>query len=42
MNSKVIVLYYVHKSKDLVDQFTNGRSCNVTESASREMGLRPT
>ena len=41
-NSGVIVLDYVHTSKNLVDQFTKGLSCNVIDSASSEMGLRPT
>ena len=41
-NSGVIALDYVHTSKNLGDQFTKGLSCNVIESASREMGLRPT
>jgi hypothetical protein len=36
------VLGYVHMSKNLTDQFTKGLSCNVIESVSREMGLRPT
>jgi hypothetical protein len=41
-NSIVIALDYVHISKNLVDQFTKGLSCNVIEGTSREMGLRPT
>ena len=41
-NSRVIALDYVHTSKNLVDQFTKGLSCNVIDGASREMGLRPT
>jgi hypothetical protein len=41
-NSAVISLDYVHTSKNLVDQFTKGLSCNVIECASRELGLRPT
>ena len=41
-NSRVIALDYVHTSKNLVDQFTKGLSCNVIDSASSEMGLRPT
>ena len=41
-NSGVIALDYVHTSNNLADQFTKGLSCNVIESASREMGLRPT
>jgi hypothetical protein len=32
---------YVHTSNNLADQFTTGLSCNVIESASREMGMRP-
>jgi hypothetical protein len=41
-NSGVIALDYVHKSKNLADQFTKGLSRNVIEGASRELGLRPT
>jgi hypothetical protein len=41
-NSGVIVLNYVHTSKNLADQFTKGLSRNVVENASSEMGLRPT
>jgi hypothetical protein len=41
-NSEVIVLDYVHTSKNLADQFTKGLSRNVIDSASSEMGLRPT
>ena len=41
-NSEVIALDYVHTSNNLADQFSKGLSCNVIESASREMGLRPT
>ena len=41
-NSGVIVLDYIHTSKNLADQFTNGLSRNVIEGASRELGLRPT
>jgi hypothetical protein len=41
-NSEVIVLDYVHTSNNLVDQFTKDQSQNVIESASREMGMRPT
>ena len=41
-NSEVIALDYVHTSKNLVDQFTRGLSHNVIDSASSEMGLRPT
>ena len=41
-NSGVIALDYIHKSKNLADQFTKGLSHNVIDGASREMGLRPT
>ena len=41
-NSGVIALDYVHTSKNLADQFTKGLSRNVIDSASSEMGLRPT
>jgi hypothetical protein len=41
-NSGVIALDYVHKSNNLVDQFTKGLSRNVIDSASRDMGMRPT
>ena len=41
-NSGVIALDYVHTSNNLADRFTKGLSHNVIESASREMGLRPT
>jgi fructose-1,6-bisphosphatase/inositol monophosphatase family enzyme len=41
-NSGVIALDYVHTSKNLVDQFTKGLSCSVIDSASSDMGLRPT
>ena len=41
-NSGVIALDYIHTSNNLTDQFTKGLSRNVIESASREMGLRPT
>jgi hypothetical protein len=41
-NSGVIVLDYVHTSKNLTDQFTKGLSRNVIEGASRKLGLRPT
>ena len=42
INSRVIALDYVHTSKNLADQFTKGLSRNVIDSASSEMGLRPT
>jgi hypothetical protein len=41
-DSGVIVLDYVHTSKNLTDQFTKGLSRSVIDSASSEMGLRPT
>ena len=41
-NSGVIVLDYVHTSKNLADQFTKGLSHSVIDSTSSEMGLRPT
>jgi len=41
-NSGVIVLDYVHTSKNLADQFTKGLSHIVIDGALREMGLRPT
>jgi hypothetical protein len=41
-NSRVIALNYVHTSNNLADQFINGLPRNVMESASREMGMRPT
>jgi hypothetical protein len=41
-NSRVIVLNYVHTSKNLADQFTKRLSRNVVDNASSEMGLRPT
>jgi hypothetical protein len=41
-NSRVIVLDYVNTSKNLADQFTKGISRSVIDSASSEMGLRPT
>ena len=41
-NFGVIALDYVHTSKNLADQFTKGLSRNVIDSASNEMGLRPT
>nr|AAX95300.1 hypothetical protein [Oryza sativa Japonica Group]ABA92639.2 retrotransposon protein, putative, Ty1-copia subclass [Oryza sativa Japonica Group] len=41
-NSGVITLDYVQTAKNLADQFTKGLPRNVIDSASREMGLRPT
>jgi hypothetical protein len=40
-NSGVITVDYVHTSNNLTDQFTNGLSRNVLESASREMCMIP-
>jgi hypothetical protein len=40
-NSGVIVMAYVQIDKNLADPFTIGLSRNVTEIASREMGMRP-
>jgi hypothetical protein len=40
-NSGVIVVAYVQIDKNLADPFTIGLSQNVTEIASREMGIRP-
>jgi len=40
--SRVIMVDYVHMSNNLADQFTKGLSRKVIESASREMGMRPT
>jgi len=36
------MLDYVHTSKNLADQFTKGLSRSVIDSASSEMGMRPT
>ena len=41
-NSRVIALDCVYTSSNLADQFTKGLLHNVIESASREMGMRPT
>ena len=41
-NSGVIALDYVHTAKNLEDPFTKGLSRAVIDSASREMGMRPT
>jgi hypothetical protein len=41
-NSGVIALDYVHTSKNMANQFTKGLSHSVIDSASSEMGLRPT
>lgn len=40
--SAVIALDHVHKSKNLIDQFSKGVSHNVTDGASKKMSLRPT
>jgi hypothetical protein len=40
-NSGVIAVAYVQTDKNLADPFTIGLSRNVTEIASREMGMRP-
>lgn len=41
-NSGIIALGYIPTAKNLADPFTKGLSRNMIESASREMGLRPT
>jgi hypothetical protein len=41
-NSRVITVTYIQTDKNLADPFTKGLSRNVIDSASREMGLRPT
>jgi hypothetical protein len=41
-NSGVITLDYIYTEKNLVDPFTKGLSHNVIDTASKEMGLRPT
>jgi hypothetical protein len=41
-NSEVITLDYIHTEKNLADLFTMGLSRNVIDTASKEMGLRPT
>jgi hypothetical protein len=41
-NFKVIILDYIHTEKNLTDLFTKGMSRNVIDTASKEMGLRPT
>jgi hypothetical protein len=40
-NSRVIALDYVHTSKNLIDQFIEGLSHIMIDSASSKMGLRP-
>jgi hypothetical protein len=41
-NSGVIALDYVHTSKNLAGQLSKGLSRSVIDSASSEMGLKPT
>jgi hypothetical protein len=41
-NFGVITLDYIHTEKNLADPFTKGMSHNVIDTASKEMGLRPT
>jgi hypothetical protein len=41
-NSGVITLDYIHTEKNLADLFTKGLSCNVIDTTSKEMDLRPT
>jgi hypothetical protein len=41
-NSEVITLDYIHTEKNLTDPFIKGLSRNVIDTASKEMGLRPT
>ena len=41
-NSGVIALDYIQTSKNLAYPFNKGLSRNVTDNASREMGMRPT
>jgi hypothetical protein len=41
-NSRVITLDYIHTEKNLTDLFTKGLSRNVINTASKEMGSRPT
>jgi hypothetical protein len=40
--SRVIAIDYVQTAKNLADPFTKGISRNVIDSASKEIGLRPT
>jgi hypothetical protein len=40
-NSGVITLDYIHTKKNLADPFTKALSRNVIDTASKEMGLRP-
>jgi hypothetical protein len=40
-NSGVITLDYIHTKKNLADPFTKALSHNVIDTASKEMGLRP-
>jgi hypothetical protein len=41
-NFRVIAIDYVQMAKNLADPFAKGLSRNVIDSASNEMGLRPT
>jgi hypothetical protein len=41
-NSRVITLDYIHTEKNLTNPFTKGLSRNVINTASKEMGSRPT
>jgi hypothetical protein len=41
-NSEIITLDYIHTKKNLAYPFTKGLSHNVIDTASKEMGLRPT
>ncbi|WVZ49372.1 hypothetical protein U9M48_000739 [Paspalum notatum var. saurae] len=41
-NSRVIAVDYIHTFRNLADQFTKGVSHKVKDSASSEMGVRPT
>jgi hypothetical protein len=41
-NFRVIILDYIHIGKNLADLFTKGVSRNVIDTASKEIGLRPT
>jgi hypothetical protein len=40
--SRVIAIDYVQTAKNLADPFTKGISRNMIDSASKEIGLRPT
>jgi hypothetical protein len=41
-NSKVITLDYIHTEKNLTDPFTKELLCNMIDTTSKEMDLRPT